>query len=91
MKREWIRGDVFTTTFWGSPEVCIIQRISSEYTFFVRLESIRKFETIKKDYCGAGLENNLFKRIQKTFIHHSTWYSDYKLNSKEEQERSVAT
>lgn len=86
--RVWEVGDVFSTKFWGESEVCIIISINKEYTFFFRCESIRSYETIKKDYCGASLEKYLFDRIQKTFIHHSQWYYEYRYNQGKEDERS---
>ncbi len=77
--REWIIGDVFTTTFWGVTEVCIVRIINNDRVAFLRMEAVRDFETLKKDYCLAGMERNLFNRIKKTFLHHSTWHSEYKI------------
>jgi len=74
---NWVIGDVFTTTFWGVCEVCIIRNISEKYIRFNRLESMRSFKTIKKDFCAAELEIELFLKINKTFIHHSEWYHEY--------------
>ena len=71
-------GDVFTTTFWGVPEVCIIMANDGSEIVFIRLESIRKRKGIKKDFCAAALPIDYFGKIQKTFIHHSQWYYEYK-------------
>lgn len=76
-KRTWIVGDVFTTSFWGNYEVCLIRRINEGYILFVRLESIRDRNTVKKDYCAAEMEVELFLKINKTFLHHSEWHFEY--------------
>ena len=76
--RIWVAGDVFTTTFWGIPEVCIIKNIFDGDVYFIRLESIRNKETLKKDWCLAGLQLEYFKKINKTFLHHSDWYIEYR-------------
>lgn len=77
-ERLWAVGDVFTTTFWGEPEVCIIQLLRGGEVYFVRLESIRMVKTIKDDYCMGVLTQDYFHKIQKTFIHHSQWHSEYR-------------
>lgn len=87
----WEVGDVFTTTFWGDEEVCITNKFTEGYIYFIRLESIRNFKTVKKDICGACLDLDLFKRIKKKFLYKSQWYSEYRLNSDTNPERSVAT
>ena len=74
----WIVGDVFTTRFWGVCEVCLIRRIANGCVMFIRLESIRGRETIKKDYCGAELYVEEFLKIGKTFLHHSEWHFEYR-------------
>jgi hypothetical protein len=77
-ERTWIQGDVFTTTFWGRPEVCLITNTEEGQIFFIRLESIRGLSTIKKDYCAARMEIKLFSKMQKTFIHHSEWHYQWR-------------
>ena len=77
-KHTWIVGDVFTTRFWGVSEVCLIRRIANGYIVFTRLESIRSRDTIKKDYCAAEMEVELFLKIGKTFLHHSEWHIEYR-------------
>lgn len=74
----WTVGDIFLTRFWGSSEVCLIRSISKGNVYFIRLESIREKATVKKDYCSAEMEIDVFIKIQKEFIHHSEWYADYK-------------
>lgn len=74
----WIVGDVFITRFWGVAEVCLIRNISDKYIRFNRLEAIRDLKGIKKDYCGAEMEIELFLKINKTFLHHSEWHYEYK-------------
>ena len=74
---NWIVGDVFITRFWGVAEVCLIRSISDKYIRFNRLEAIRDRKGIKKDYCGAEMEIELFLKINKTFLHHSEWYHEY--------------
>lgn len=73
----WIVGDVFITRFWGVAEVCLIRNISDKYIRFNRLEAIRDRKGIKKDYCGAEMEIELFLKINRTFLHHSEWYLEY--------------
>lgn len=73
----WEVGDVFITTFWGNAEVCLIRKISEKYVWFVRLESIRDKETVKKDYWGASMLINLFDKVHKKFLHKSQWYYEY--------------
>lgn len=75
---EWIIGDVFLTTFWGGSEVCIIRNFNYGSVYFVRFESIRDHKTCKKDYCKSGVQIELFNKINKTFLHHSQWHSEYK-------------
>lgn len=77
ISHTWIVGDVFTTRFWGTCEVCLIRRIANGYITFTRLESIRSRDTIKKDYCAAEMEVELFLKIEKTFLHHSKWHIEY--------------
>lgn len=74
----WIVGDVFTTRFFGVSEVCLIRRITNGYIVFTRLEAIRGRDTIKKDYCAAEMEVELFLKIGKTFLHHSEWHIEYR-------------
>lgn len=74
---NWIVGDVFITRFWGVAEVCLIRSISDKYIRFNRLEAIRDRKGIKKDYCGAEMEIELFLKINRTFLHHSEWYLEY--------------
>lgn len=76
-ERTWIVGDVFITNFWSVPEVCLIKSIGNGEVSFIRLESIRNSKTLKKDFCSAGVEIELFLKIWKTFIHHSEWYAKY--------------
>lgn len=77
-EKKWVVGDVFTTTFWGVLEVCLVRTISEKYIRFNRLEAIRERKGIKKDYCGAEMEIDLFLKINRTFMHHSEWYNEYK-------------
>jgi hypothetical protein len=72
----WVVRDVFITRFWGEPEVCMISNISNGYVTFIRVESIREHKTLKKDFCGAQVEVELFLKINKDFIHHSRWYPE---------------
>lgn len=74
---NWIVGDVFITRFWGVAEVCLIRSISDKYIRFNRLEAIRDRKGIKKDYCGAEMEIELFLKINRMFLHHSEWYLEY--------------
>jgi hypothetical protein len=58
------------------------------------MESVRGYETFKKDYCGAGLSKEDFNRMNKTFLHHSEWHLEYKHplpNCGQGVKRSVAT
>lgn len=75
----WIVGDVFTTNFWSASEVCLIRRIANGYILFTRLESVRGSDTIKKDFCAAEMEVELFLKIGKTFLHHSEWHVEYRV------------
>lgn len=79
-RKGWEIGDVFTTEFWGATEVCIVSKLTNKHIRFVRLESIRTYETLKKDYCAIEMEWQLFGLINKKFIHKSEWYLEYRLN-----------
>lgn len=76
--REWKIGDVFTTVLMGFPEVCIIQKVDQENIWFIRLESVRDYRTFKDDFLLGNLSHKLFEITNKTFIHHSEWYPEYR-------------
>lgn len=62
-------NDVFTTSFWGDDEVCIVQEIRDGLVTIIRLEAIKE-----KRQCRATFTEEEFNLLQKRFLHSSKWY-----------------